>query len=242
MRIRSHLFTWLAVLIFLIGEGIGLSLSGAVLWGEIEVLTRSSFTASENMPLDCPLMVSSVETGTIQAEISNYTNREIKPVVTSEISRTGGASRSTQTYILAPTESANAEWTVNSSNAIFGNLILVSVFQSQYRDNPSRLGVCGILLLDLFGLTGEQAFYVIFVAAIACLVAGAGLWYFHNRPVDDQNINIVRAGILLAVMNTVSLLCTIPRWWGFILMLDAFSLLAMSVILVDFILFSQKRN
>ncbi len=242
MKLTSRIYSWVGVLLFLIGEVIGLSLSGAVLWGEVEVRIRSSFTASEVMPLACPLMLSSAGTGSVRAEIVNYTDKEIKPAVTTEISHAGGDRRASQTFLLAQRESTGAEWTVTSDDAIFDRLILVSVFQSQYRDNPSRLGTCGILLFDLFGLTGKQAFFVILAAAIACLAAGAGLWYFHNKPVNDQNTNIVRAGILLAVMNIVAMLCSFPRWWGFILLLDAFSLLAISVILVEFVIFPQKRS
>ena len=242
MSLRRWLFSQIGILIFLLGEVLGLTLSGAVTWGELEARIRFSYSANEVMPLECPLMISPSETGTIHAQIVNQTEREVKPVVVSAISQAGGEQTESQTFILEARAVEDASWEVNSSNVIFGNLILVNIFQSQYRDNPSRLGSCGILFFNLFGLRGAHAFAVILTASLAFLFIGGGLWFHFSKPLNENNTNAARAGILLAVINIAALLCLFPRLWGLILIFDAFSLLAMGVILIEFILFPQRRR
>ena len=242
MSLRRWFFSQIGILIFLMGEVLGLWLSGAVTWGELEARIRFSYSANEVMPLECPLMVSPSETGIVRARIVNQTEREVKPVVVSAVSQAGGEQTNSQTFMLEARAFEDASWEVNSSNVIFGNLILVNIFQSQYRDNPSRLGSCGILFFNLFGLRGAHAFAAIFTASLALLFIGGGLWFYVNKPLNENKTNVSRAGILLAVMNIAALFCLFPRLWGLILIFDAFSLLAVGVILIEFILFPQRKR
>ncbi len=190
------------------------------------------------MKLTCPLMLSPAESGKVSAEIINLTEKEIKPIVNVEFGRTNAS----QTFILAPMKSQPAQWTVTSSAAIFDNLIVANVLQSQYRNNPSRSGSCGILLFSLFELAGMQTFYLIFGSSIASLLIGGGLWFYLRSPLDNSATNIAQAGGWLAGMIIAAMLLSIRRWWGLTLLLDAASLLLIGVIFVEFILFPKKDN
>lgn len=232
----------LGVLLFVAGSLGGLSLSAAVLWGEVEARVYSSYSGDRNLQLECPLMISPAESGIVRTEIMNLTDKEIKPVVNAEISQANAARRESQTFILAPGENGKGQWLVTSSDAIFNNLILVNILQSQYSNNPSHWGSCGILLFSLFGLTGMQTFYLLFGGGIMGLLVGGGLWAYVRWPLGQFDLNIAQAGILLAGITTAALISSLLRWWGLILFLDAVSLLVIGVIVVEFILFPKKES
>jgi len=80
------LLSWLGALLFLAGVLVGLSLSAAVTWGESEARIYSSFNGDASLRLKCRLMISPDESGVVRAEIINTIDKDIKPVVTAEIS------------------------------------------------------------------------------------------------------------------------------------------------------------
>ena len=242
MKLRSRLISWLGALLFLAGVMIGLSLSAGVLWGEIEARIYSSYSGDQGMRLECPLMISPAESGTASAVITNPTDEETKPVVNAEISHAHVARRESQMFFLAPGDTGEAQWVVDSSDAIFGNLIIVNILQSRYSTSPSRLGSCGILLFSLFGLTGMQTLGLIFAGSILGILFGGGLWLYTRRALNGFSASIAQPAALLAGITVAALLSSLPRWWGLTLVLDAISVLIIGIILVEFILFPKRDN
>ena len=241
MKPRSFRF-WLGILLFFAGVFIGLLLSGGILWGEVESSLRTAFLSDEDLHVKCPLMLSPAESGIISAVIVNSTDEEIKPVLSAEISHNNGFRIVRQTLSLAPRETQTFQWTVDSSDMIFNRLILVNISLARYRDNLSQLGTCGIIFFSLFGLTGAQSFGLAFAGSIISIIAGGALWMRDRRPLNELDTNISRINSLLAGAMFISLLSSILRWWGLILLLDSFSLLIIGVIITDFVLFPKNRN
>ena len=134
------------------------------------------------------------------------------------------------------------QWTVDPSDVIFERMILVNILQSQYRDNPSRLGSCGIFILSLFGLPGAQTFALAFAVSLVAMLSGAALWLYVRWPLSRLATNIAQISIVLFVITILALLTTIPRLWGLTLILDALILLIFGVIITEFGLFSQKYS
>jgi hypothetical protein len=61
-------------------------------------------------------------------------------------------------------------------------------------------------------------------------------------PLNAHAANIASALSSLAVLATLALLTAILRWWGFIMILDAISLIAMIVILTEVLFNPQPRR
>ena len=240
MKLRSLLLSLLGALLFLSGVLIGLSLSAVVVWGESEARIYTSYNAERRLKVQCPLMLSPVESGVVSADIINPTNEEIKPVILAEISHTKIPRKVNETLTLAPSGSETVQWTVDLSDVIFERLILVNIHQSQYRDNPSRLGSCGIFIVSLFGLTGAQTFALVFAISLAAMLSGSALWLYARWPLNNLATNIAEPSVVLLVITILALLTTIPRLWGLTLILDALILLIMGVIITEFGLFSQN--
>jgi hypothetical protein len=239
---RLLLLSWLGALLFLAGILIGLALSGAYTWSEIEARAYSSFSGDARLRLNCPLMLSSEESGVVRAEIINLIDKNIEPVITVQISHGKVPREIKQTLSLVPLESKTLEWNVDYSDAIFERLILVNVFQSRYSENPSRWGSCGILIFSLFGLTGMETFSLVFVISQILIIAGGFLWLYAHRPLDQFSGNIVRINSVLFSMTIFALLSTVAHWWGLALFFDALMLLLMGVIFTEFVLFSQRHR
>jgi len=240
MKLRSLLLSLLGALLFLAGVLIGLSLSAVVTWGESEARIYTSYNADTRLKVKCPLMLSPVESGVVSADIINPSDEEIKPVVSVEVSHTKIPRKASQTLTLAPGESETMQWIVDPSDVIFERLILVNILQSQYRDNPSRLGSCGIFIFSLFGLTGVQTFALVFAVSLVTMLSGGALWLYARWPLNKLATNIAQISTVLLGMTILALLSTLPRWWGLTLIFDALILLILGVIITEFGLFSQK--
>jgi len=237
MKTRSLLVAWLGLLLFVAGEAIGLTLSSVMAWSEIEANAFSPRPDSENMHLACPLMLAPGETGLVRAQIVNHIEKEIQPVVMLGLGQPLAAQQEAQTFHLAPLESQPVQWSVDSSHATFGRLILVNVLQGQYNLNPPRWGSCGILLFSLFGLGGNATFALIFAASLLLVLSGGGLWLTFRKPSNETSKKAVQACIFLAAVTLLALLTALPRLWGLTVFFDAFALIVTGVIIVEFILF-----
>jgi hypothetical protein len=240
MTILRRIRSIFGVMLFLLGILSGLSLSGAVVSGELEARVYNDNPANAGLNINCPLMLASGEAGIIRTTIANTSNEEVSPAVYVEISHAGGARHVNETLLLEPAETKSIQWTVDSSDVIFNRLILVSVQQFQYSDLPAHIGYCGILLGDFFGLTGMQLFALLFILSLAAMLIGALLWFFTHKPLDEAHGNIARAGSLMAVTCIAALLSASSRWWGIALFLDGFSFLAFGIIMTEFTMSPTK--
>ncbi len=243
MKLTPTQQSWLGSLLILIGILIGLALTASVTWAYSEADLYVSFNADRNLALKCPLMLSPNELGVVSAHIKNFTNEQITPTVSATISHAGQPRQTNQVVTLQTQDSQNLQWTVNPTDVIYDHLILVNVTQLRYRDNPSMLGSCGILLFSLLGLNGLGTLILILALSLATMFTGAFLWrQAHPQPWNDYLINLSRAGIALMSMTILALLTLIPRWWGFTLIFDAATLLMMGIIFTDFVLFQKYKG
>ena len=238
MKRKSFFLTALGIGFFFLGIMLGLALSAGGVWGEIEARLYTSFTATSGLrTLECPLMLAPAESGIVTATFDNPTDELAKPVIRLETSHPGGARQTSQALSLAPGATQTLNWTVGADDAIFGRLILVSVYQSQYRQLPSRLGLCGILVLGLFGLSGSQTFTLTFAVSILSLMVGGALWLLRMRSLGGPVLAVTNAGGVLAAIVLAGMLSALPRWWGLTLFCLALTVLMIGVIVTEFILF-----
>ena len=240
MTISKRIRSFIGVMLFLLGISLGLALSSGVVWGEIEARVYDVNPANLSLKINCPLMLAPGEAGMVRALIANTSNENVTPAISVEISHLGGARQLGETLDLAPGETKPVQWTVDSADIIFNRLILVSIYQSQYRDLPAHIGYCGILQFSLFSLSGMQTFVLLFTLSLIAMLLGAILWFITHNPLDETHSNIAQAGSLIAVTCIAALFSAVPRWWGIALVLDGFSFLAFGLIVVEFTIFPSK--
>jgi hypothetical protein len=240
MRLNATVRSWLGILLILAGVLLGLVLSAYVTLAQSEAGLLNPYNADRALKLHCPVMLARNEMGTISATISNLINEDITPTISAQISHAGKTRRLDQIVALKPHASQKLEWTVDSTDVMYKYLVLADVLQLRYRDNPSMLGSCGILLFSLFSLNGSTTFGLILAVILVALFMGALLWTRAHPIFNSYSFNLRRAGVVIIAMTMLALLSIFPRWWWLTLVLDGGIVLMIGVIFTEFVLFPGK--
>lgn len=243
MKIYKRLSATLGLLLFITGILLGLTLSGAMLWAEIEAILYDQRSAESSLKtLRCPFMLAEGEPGTITAAFTNSTDVLITASVSAMFSHVGGENTRDEFIPLKPGETQERQWNVGAGELIFERLILVNILAS-YQHKLSTQGMtCGILVFNTPGLSGIQTFRIAFGLGTISILLGAGLWFLGNRPLAGLIRNVSSAGATLGVFVIAATLTTIPRWWGLTGFFTVGSLLIFGVIITDFILFPSAES
>jgi len=207
----------LGILLFSIGLLLGMALFGAVVWADFEAALFDPSIQQEARlrSLRCPVMITESETGTVSATLSNPLDRPTERYVRAHI--TDGfvtLMREVNNRVsLAPGETERLQWTVTADDAAFERFILVKIVLRGRYPLPSRQGTCGILVVDVPFLTGDQVFALAFGAGLLSMLAGFGLWLKASRPLRQQARQAARAMVALTGGIVVGTIVALLGWW-----------------------------
>ena len=213
MKATLRLF---GTLIFSVGVLLGLVLTGGLILAGLEsdVYFGPGYPSEAGLKtLNCPVMISSREVGVISVELVNTTDKSIEPMILLEISSPGFFNTHREKYTVASGASREIQWQVSSQNAVFGRLILARAYQFPAYKTPSRSGSCGILLIDLFGLTGTQTLFLSFSLVLTCIAVGLGVWRVANRQARGDSFAASRAMFAVGATVTVGLFLGYSGLW-----------------------------
>jgi hypothetical protein len=213
-----------------------MALFGAIVWADFEAVLFNPGLQQEAplRSLRCPTMITESETGTVTASLFNPLERSTERYIQAHI--TDGyvtlMREVNRSVSLAPGERRRLTWEVTADDAAFERFILVKVILRGRYPLPSRQGTCGILVLSVPFLTGDQVFGLGFGAALLCMAGGILLWL----QVSDPHLKrrVARAMGALAGSILVGTTVGLLGWWlpGFIIFLV--TLLGIGVIIGHF--------
>jgi len=156
------------------------NLEGMSFWGYPEALAfDSSLTAEARISsLRCPVILASGESGTVAITVRNPNDYPIEAWISAHISMLGmeeNMLRELKSAPLAPGEKTTLRWEVSEQNKNNNGMILARVFlRLTERHPPARTRHCGIMTVDLWGLSSGL------ILALALLgghiLQGAGIW------------------------------------------------------------------
>jgi hypothetical protein len=219
MKVQSRTLRFLSVLVFSAGVFLGIALLGGAAWGDLEATFFDVMTSRQAnahlTTLSCPVLMTATEAGTVAATFKNPTDIPIDFLVRAHISE-GYLTQMREVSSrlpLAPGESQRLEWAVTSDDVVYGHLILVRVFLVGHSPLPARQGSCGVLVLDLPYLTGNQLFVMISAASLLCMMAGAGLLAAENRTRRRVGLGVNRAMVALAGLVVVGMIVSLIGGW-----------------------------
>jgi hypothetical protein len=205
----------LGIIIFFFGILMGLLLSVTAVWGDYEGL--SYFYTGAGYPsfngLNCPILMTRSETGTVYASFDNSSDQEIEPYY--EVTISGKASmRKFEGQFAVPAHSSKSiQWTVDAKDIDLGFFVFIDMQVLPVAGFSTREDYCGIVMLDLAGPTGEQVFDLTLAASLLSIVIGFGLW----ENAADRNIkavgNLPRAMKTLGIMLLLAMLTSFLGWW-----------------------------
>jgi hypothetical protein len=220
----------LAISAYVIGLFIGFFLILVAAWADMES-TVYGFERLANAGLggvQCPILMTPAETGTISLRVSNRTDNPISPSIRTQISTPALPEESVENLRLAPGESKRLSWSVGAENIdlqrfIFAKVLLFSAFPV-----PSQETTCGIFIINLPG-TGK----VILPILIALSLAGTG-WGLYTMNALRLSHEWLRKRIgslaFLALMNVLGLLLSFMGGWILPLLVLVVAVLVMIIL------------
>ncbi len=224
----------LGVLLFSVALLLGMGLFGATIWADFEAVLFNP-GLSQDAPLRslrCPVMITTSETGTVTASLTNPLDRSTERYVRAHI--TDGyvtlMREINRSVPLAPGEKQRLQWSVTADDAAFGRFILVKIILRGRYPLPGRQGTCGILVVDAPLLNGRQVFGLIFAASLLGMGAGYGLWFRASQPLDRRRQRVARAMVALAASVVVGTIMGWLGWWLPGLIIFVVTLLGIGVI------------
>jgi len=176
---NRRFFFILSRALFFLGVVIGLLLSVIAIWNNFES-TSYYFTGVKHDPfqgLRCPIMIGPFEGGIVTAVFNNSTNEEDNFYYRAEISGRSFSTRKIEEHIAVPPGQAkNIRITVDAHDIdlLFFILIKITILPNSVRSTQET--TCGIMVINLLGLTGSQISTSAIFLSFAAMAAGLGLW------------------------------------------------------------------
>jgi len=227
-----------SILLFALGILLGTYFFGMVTWGDLEAsLFDTNMVPEETLDgFSCPVAISPRETGTVRVLVINSADRVVRPLIQTYISN-GGILRVSERQtrlVLDPGEAVAIEYPVEAADAVWGRFIFIRTIQFRAYPLPSRGDACGILLLDIANLSGNQAIALIISISLALSLAGLILWARSNQPLQRRARNAMTAMTAMTIVMTGGIVSAMLGSWLVGLLLGIIMILLTLVIFAEF--------
>lgn len=239
---RRNLQRTAGVFLYVAGILLGIALAAVSTWGDLEA---SLFDPAErpekaNVSLRCPVFITRHEVGEVSAAFANTGKRPVQRTAWAHISQ-GFVTLMREERVklpLEPGETKRMSWFVSAEDAAYGFLILVRVSALRQAPMPSQSQACGILVLDIPGVSGLFITVVWLLLSLMGIGFGLWLWLRTSRPFDQRRQVATAAMAVLAVLVVGALAAGLLGQWVAGVLLLALTALALIAILTHFVLAS----
>jgi len=224
----------LSAVLFCLGLLLGGAFTVATVWADLEAaLFDPSLDADEALSsLRCPVLITGQETGQVSATFANSSSRALLRTVRAHISY-GFVTlmrEEEEQFTLEPGESRRLEWAVTAEDAAWRHFVLVRINELRNSPLPSRTGTCGILVLNVPGLSGNQVVFLAGATAVLSMIVGVVLWAAGRRAASKQVPDLTRSmSVLVALMLAAMVISSRGQWMvgGLLLIFSALILVTM---------------
>jgi hypothetical protein len=215
--------------IFFLGVTIGLVLSGISIWNNLES-TSYFFTGVKYAPfngLQCPLMIAPTEKGIVTVVFNNPANEGDNFFYRAEISGKSFSRRQVKDQIaVSPHQTKTIQLAVDANDVDLMFFIFTKITILPNSVRPSREAVCGVMLVNILGLTGTQMSTIAVLLSFSGIAIGLGLWQQTSAKADQDMRRVVQTlgFVVLLTMFTASL-----SWWVIAIALLVIAILLMVI-------------
>jgi len=218
-------------LLIAIGIVLGFLLSSIMVWGDLEgsLFTTGLRPDKSLSTLRCPILITNSEIGTIYATLHNPTQKPLERNLIANISA-GYATlvREIRTDLpIPPQEKQKVEWKISPKDAAFEQrVVLFRVFINPRYPYPSLGADCGVVRINIYGVTGNQLVGSAAILGFISIGFGAGMIEYGIRPTKGRSrsfLNSIYA--LVGIVIGAGILGYLGFW------VPALGLLAVSVIM-----------
>jgi hypothetical protein len=223
----------LGTILFLSGIFLGLALAVAAIWGDFEGFSYFNTGAgySSFNGLDCPVLMTRSETGTVTARFKNSSSEEFEPYYETAISGPA-SSRKFEGQLSVPAHmTKNIQWTVDANDVDLGFFIFVDMNVLPVAGYSTREDTCGIVVLDIPFLTGGQVLASMLTVSLIGILVGLGLWERSANKKSDGYTNLNLALRALGISSLLAVLTSMLSWWAAGLIFCVMAILLLAIIL-----------
>ena len=228
MKPKNTTLLVISIIIYILGYASNMAFNSLVLWANLEgqsfwgypeaITYDSSLTRKARISrIRCPILLTPGETGSVTIGVRNPNDYPIEAWVSTHISMPGMTEnmiRDIQGIPLAPGERSTLRWEVSEENVIRDRIILVRAFlRLTDRHPPSRTNHCGIVALDLWGLSSSVVMILALVGGHLFQAFGIWIWW-HGRLKIGKRDNFVRnVMIAMSIFSGIMTLASLLHSW-----------------------------
>lgn len=235
--------SFVGAVLFIIGVLLGGSLNLLLAWSDIEANFYFGADPAGDLPgMQCPLILSADEVGTVSVSLTNPRTREMKPIIEFTASSRGLFRQTKDQPTMAAEETREFKWNISRADIDFGIFAMAKVFVFSAFYQPNQLSAtCGILWLNLPGLSGVTIYLLWVALSVVFIVGGWLMWYLVRSPSVWRTVLLSRGMAVLGIAVLVNLPVTALGWWelGFLLLILTV-LIATS--LVGYVILSEEKE
>lgn len=233
MKNRNKPLRVVSLIVYSAGLILGMLIAGGIVWSDLEAsLFDSSIKTKSSLSLNCPVAITTHETGKITATLKNPTDRIKNFYIRAHISE-GYVSLKReidQQIPVAIGEKEKVSWEIYPEDAAYNRIILFRANVNAAYPLPTQGNFCGVLVLDIPLLTGSQFFILMLGLSLACLIGGMAIWKKINRPMNENLRSMTNAMIALAIIIYSTIVVSYFGIWILGILLFAISILMIGVI------------
>ena len=212
--------------------GIALMIVGVVLlvylgvltmWGELEASFFNSALRSDEplSTLNCPAVITPSEIAYVSGTFENPSDRSVDMEVRTYVSA-GFVTLMNEyitTFTLEPGAAKRVEVPITAEEAAYDRIVMVRMHQMKRMPFPYLNAACGIVLVDINGLTGGQFVGLIFGLGALFTAGGVALWAFHARPIVQYRLKVFKALTFLSVTAFSIPISSLLNYWALSILL-----------------------
>lgn len=226
---------FISIFLFVAGVLFALVLTFFALWPDFEAaLFDPTHSGGESLnSLRCPLLITSSDEAAIRLTLTNPLDRPVNFLTQANISEgfVTLVRQEISQVMVQPGERAQLAWSVTPEDAVYERLILARVRVLRASGLPARQKACGILVLNVPVVRGNQIIGGLLGATLLYLGLGALLWLRNERPLTSRQQELGRAVGLFALLLLLTMGISFLGWWGGAILI----ILVMLLLLVAFL-------
>jgi hypothetical protein len=230
---RNQIISLSGALLFFLGVVLALMLAVIAIWADYEAIFYGfDLFGNERLPeMDCPVLVTPNQPGLVTVNFTNPLDKDISLVVRANFSNPGPLQQKEMTLPLAVGESRKVSWPVTGEQVDLRFFIFAQVSHLPTATIRYRQSICGMTMIHVPFLSGDQLFVLWFFVAIGSLIGGFFLWCANGQPIEGKRLTFYNYMRFLGTVALLALLAGMEAWWAPGILLLALCLVVMSAML-----------
>jgi hypothetical protein len=197
---------------FFLGVISGFALAIITIWNRLEAMNYY-FTGVKYAPfpgLRCPILIAPTETGIVTAVFNNPTDREDNFFYKVEVSGKPFTRQVKNQIAMPPHQTKSIQLTVDANDVdlLFFILVKMNILPNAF--HPSQEAVCGMMVVNVLGLTGAQISTFALSLSFLGIAVGLGVWQPTNSNLDRS---AKRAMQTLGFVVLFEVVAGVLGWW-----------------------------